>query len=157
MEAVNNVIPFQFETTEIRVVRNENGEPMFVAKDVCDVLEIGNSRMALQRLDDDQKGVSSIDTLGGFQSTSIVTESGLYTLVFGSRKPQAKRFTRWVTETVLPTLRKTGTYTVGQPTNESKVQSIDEICDALNKWAPLRNYYAGAGVPQEKLTAIVDL
>jgi hypothetical protein len=68
--------------------------------------------MALDRLDEDEKGVSSIDTLGGKQDMAVVNESGLYALILGSRKPEAKRFKRWVTHEVLPSIRKTGTYAV---------------------------------------------
>ncbi|MDV8005010.1 phage antirepressor [Rhodococcus sp. IEGM 1318] len=87
-----------------------NGEPAFNAADVCSILDIRNSRDAISRLDDDEKGVGTTDTLGGMQSATYVTESGLYSLVFTSRKPEAKAFKRWITGTVLPALRKTGTY-----------------------------------------------
>lgn len=87
-----------------------NNEPWFVAVDVCRALELTNSRMAIERLDDDEKGVSSIDTLGGKQTMAIINEPGLYTLVLGSRKPEAKEFKRWVTHEVIPTIRKTGGY-----------------------------------------------
>ena len=66
--------------------------------------------MATERLDNDEKGVSSIDTPGGKQEMSIVNEPGLYTLVLGSRKPEAKAFKRWVTHEVIPSIRKTGGY-----------------------------------------------
>lgn len=96
----------------IRAVRGEDGEPMFVAKDVCRALGIGNSRQALQRLDNDEKGVSSIDTPGGEQQMQTVSEAGLYVLVLGSKKPEAKAFKRWVTHEVLPALRRDGGYMV---------------------------------------------
>lgn len=82
----------------------------FVAADVCRALEISNSRDAVARLDDDEKGVGSADTLGGKQGMQIINEPGLYTLVLGSRKPEAKTFKRWVTHEVLPAIRKTGSY-----------------------------------------------
>ena len=103
------VIPFQFESFQIRVVML-NGEPWWVAADVCAVLDLGNVSMALARLDDDEKGISSIDTLGGKQEMTIVNEPGLYSLILGSRKPEAKKFKRWVTHDVLPTIRQTGGY-----------------------------------------------
>ena len=98
----------QFGT--IRVTKDNNGEPWFVAKDVCDALDISNSRDALSRLDEDEKGVGLIDTLGGSQEMSIISESGLYSLSLGSRKPQAKPFKRWITHEVIPIIRKTGGY-----------------------------------------------
>lgn len=101
----------------IRIVM-QNDEPWFVAKDVCEALEISNSRDALSRLDDDEKGVASTDTLGGVQEVSIINEPGLYTLILGSRKPEAKAFKRWVTHDILPAIRKTGHYaTPGAMTN----------------------------------------
>lgn len=100
---------FNFKDLQVRTVLVEN-EPWFVAKDVCDVLELSNSRMALERLDDDEKGVSSIDTLGGSQEMQTVNEYGLYSLVLGSRKPEAKEFKRWITHEVIPSIRKHGAY-----------------------------------------------
>lgn len=87
-----------------------NGEPWFVAADVCKALEIQNNRDAISRLDADEKGVASTDTLGGKQELTIVNEPGLYALVLGSRKPEAKAFKRWITHEVIPTIRKHGAY-----------------------------------------------
>ena len=98
---------------EIRVVEID-GEPWLVAKDVCDCLEIKNSRDALSRLDEDEKGVALTDTLGGSQKINIVNEYGLYNLILSSRKPEAKEFKRWVTHDVLPSIRKTGRYDLSQ-------------------------------------------
>jgi prophage antirepressor-like protein len=100
---------FNYHNREVRTVIIEN-EPWFVAKDVCEVLEIGNTTMAVQRLPDLMKGVNSIDTLGGKQQVSIVSESGVYKLVFTSRKPEAEKFTDWLATEVIPSIRKTGTY-----------------------------------------------
>ena len=102
----------QFGT--VRAVRGEDGEPMFVAKDVCAALGLGNSRQALARLDDDEKGVISTDTPGGEQQMQAVNEPGLYVLVLSSRKPEAKAFKRWVTHEVLPALRRDGGYMVAR-------------------------------------------
>lgn len=97
------------EFGEVRTVEIE-GAPWFVAVDVCRALEIGNSRQALVRLDDDEKGVISNDTLGGKQEMATVSEAGLYALVLSSRKPEAKAFKRWITHEVLPTIRQHGAY-----------------------------------------------
>lgn len=94
---------------QIRVI-DRGGEPWFVAADVCRALEIQNNRDVLSRLDDDEKGVALIDTLGGQQEMSIVNEPGLYSLVLGSRKPEAKAFKRWITHEVVPAIRKHGVY-----------------------------------------------
>lgn len=96
----------------IRVVRDENGEPWFVAKDVLDVLDL--DKTALRKLDEDEKGVDSIHTPGGEQQMTTVTEPGFYKLVMRSRKPEAKAFQRWVTHEVLPALRREGGYMVAR-------------------------------------------
>lgn len=105
-----NLMTYSFEGATVRTMKDAQGEPWFVAADVCAVLEIGNTSMALGRLDDDEKGISSTDTLGGTQQVATVNESGLYSLILGSRKPEAKRFKKWVTGDVLPSIRKTGSY-----------------------------------------------
>ena len=105
-------MPQIFENKEfgkIRVVEH-SGAPWFVGKDVCDCLEIGNSRDAAASLDDDEKGVALIDTPGGKQEMSIISEPGLYSLVLRSRKPEAKAFKRWIVHEVLPAIRKHGGY-----------------------------------------------
>ena len=96
----------------LRVVRSEQGDPWFVGKDVCVCLEIGNSRDAVASLDDDEKGVGIIDTPGGKQEMSIVSEPGLYSLILRSRKPEAKAFKRWVTHDILPSIRRSGGYVI---------------------------------------------
>lgn len=101
------------EFGQMRVI-NKNDEPWFVASDVCRALEISNNRDALNRLDADEKDVALTDTLGGQQQMSIVNEPGLYSLVLGSRKPEAKAFKRWITHEVIPSIRKTGGYIAGQ-------------------------------------------
>ena len=79
-----------------------------MAADVCKALELGNPSMTVERLDDDEKGISTIDTLGGKQRMTIINEPGLYSLVLSSRKPEAKAFRRWITHEVIPTIRKYG-------------------------------------------------
>lgn len=107
-----NVIPRVFNNDELGSVRvvEMDGEPWFVSADVCRILGIGNSRDAARRLDEDEKGVVLIDTLGGCQQMSIVNEPGLYSLILGSRKLEAKAFKRWVTHEVIPSIRKHGAY-----------------------------------------------
>ncbi len=114
---MNEVTVFSFQNQhEIRTVIRD-GEPWFVAKDICDILELTDVSQTVQSLDDDEKGTYSIRTLGGNQRMSVVSESGLYALVFKSRKPEAKAFRKWVTSDVLPAIRKTGQYT--RPTMSS--------------------------------------
>ena len=100
------------EFGSIRALLDENGEPCFVTKDVLGILDL--DRTALRKLDDDEKGVDLIHTLGGNQEVSTVTEPGFYKLVMRSRKPEAKAFQRWVTHEVLPALRRDGGYMVAR-------------------------------------------
>jgi prophage antirepressor-like protein len=102
--------PFDFEGRQVRIITDAQGEPWFVAADVLSTISL--DRKALERLDDDEKGVNSIHTPGGIQEMTTVNEPGLYALVLGSRKAEAKRFKRWVTHEVLPAIRKTGSYAV---------------------------------------------
>lgn len=96
------------EFGEVRVVEHE-GQPWFVAKDVCDNLGLDTSNLS-KMLDEDEKGTYSIRTPGGPQEMSIISEPGLYSLVLRSRKPEAKRFKRWIVHEVIPSIRKTGGY-----------------------------------------------
>lgn len=95
---------------EVRVRVDERGEPWFVAKDVCDILGVANNRDAVSRLDADERMSVLPTALGGSQKMVAVSESGLYRLIFESRKPEARAFRRWVTHEVLPSIRKTGLY-----------------------------------------------
>lgn len=109
------VTPFLFEGNDVRVISTADGEPWFVAADVCRCLEIGNPRDAVKRLDTDEKmTVDNTDghsgQRGGAQEFNIVNEAGLYRLIFTSRKAAAERFKRWLAHDVLPALRRTGVY-----------------------------------------------
>lgn len=106
MSAIQN---FAFEEHLVRVV-DRDGVPWFVANDVCKCLDLSNPRKAVADLDDDEKGVTTGDTLGGQQALNIVSEPGVYRLVFRSRKPEAERFKRWLAHDVLPQIRRTGKY-----------------------------------------------
>lgn len=102
---------FAFNGVEIRTVLIDS-EPWWVAADVCTVLHHTNPTVAVAGLDEDEKGLSEVETPGGPQQMVIVNEPGLYSLTFRSRKKEAKAFKRWVTHEVLPAIRKTGTYSV---------------------------------------------
>jgi len=106
---MNELQIFSYDGKDVRTVEKD-GSTWWVLKDVCEILEIGNSRDVTARLDDDEKGVGTIDTLGGNQELTVVSESGLYSVILLSRKPEAKSFKRWITHEVLPSLRKHGAY-----------------------------------------------
>ena len=119
---------------DVRVI-DRDGEPWFVAADVCRALEIRNSRDAMSRLDDDEKGVASTDTLGGMQEMSVVNEPGLYALVLGSRKPDAKAFKRWITHEVIPSIRKHGMYAMDNLLNNPELffATVDKLREERQK------------------------
>lgn len=102
---------FLFDVQGVRVVGTAE-QPWFVAQDVCIALDIKETHRAIAGLDEDEKGRHTVTTLGGPQEMSTVNESGLYSLIFRSRKEQARVFRKWVTSEVLPALRKTGSYQV---------------------------------------------
>ena len=116
------VVPYQFENQEVRVIRDGSGELLFVAADVCAALDLPATHKAVARLDADEKGRNSIPTPGGSQEMTVVNESGLYNLILGSRKPKAKAFKRWVTHEVLPSIRRTGQYAAAQAGQPGKQQ-----------------------------------
>ena len=107
---MSSVQPFDFEGTPVRTITFETGQTWWVLKDVANVLAIANPRNVSARLDEDQKAVYSMDTLGGAQATTIINESGLYDAILRSDKPEARRFRKWVTGEVLPQIRRTGGY-----------------------------------------------
>jgi prophage antirepressor-like protein len=104
------IIPFEYESYQVRVIQDENDDPWWVAKDVCEILDLDVSQT--RRLDDDEKGLREMQTLGGPQAMVCVNESGLYNLIIRSNKPEAKKFRKWITSEVLPTIRKTGGYEI---------------------------------------------
>ena len=95
-------------------MRGEDGEPMFIAGDVAKILGYGDATHMTRRLEDDEKGLRSVETPGGTQMANVITEPGLYSAILGSRVPEAKAFKRWVTHEVLPALRRDGGYMVAR-------------------------------------------
>jgi anti-repressor protein len=128
----NQLQIFNYEDKQVRTVQRD-GETWWVLKDVCAVLEIGNNRDVAVRLDDYEKGVDRIDALGGAQEMTVIRESGLYNVIFLSRKPEAKKFRKWVTAEVLPSIRKRGAYLTPEMAREvlARPDVIVEIAAAL--------------------------
>ena len=118
-ENTTQIIPFFFGTKEIRSVLID-GEPWFVAKDVCDVLDLENVTKAVESLDEDELTLLQVRAGGQRREMNCVNESGLYALIFKSRKPQARAFRKWVTSEVLPALRKHGHYETPGHRRESR-------------------------------------
>ncbi|MDR3533408.1 MAG: BRO family protein [Rhodopila sp.] len=112
----DRITPFLFDGDIIVRVIGINGIPWFVASDVCRALGLTNPTETVSSLDEDEKGISRADTLGGQQEVIIISESGVYVLIFKSREPHAVRFRKWVTSEVLPALRERGHYVAGEVT-----------------------------------------
>lgn len=130
----NELKIFNYCDNQVRTVEKD-GELWFVLKDVCDVLDLSNSRRVAERLDEDEKDVTSSYTPGGTQKMSIINESGLYNVIMLSRKEEAKKFKRWVTHEVLPSIRKHGAYITPQTIREymSKPEHWIELFQTLQK------------------------
>ena len=107
---MNHIRPFKFGDQQVRVITDDQGEPWFVAADICRVLTISKPENTYGRLDDDEKDTHIVGSPGGQQEMVTINESGLYSLILTSRKPSAKKFKKWVTAEVLPSIRKTGGY-----------------------------------------------
>jgi anti-repressor protein len=112
---MSNIIPFEFENMAVRVIPDEAGEPWFVAADVCRILELANPSQAIRVLDPDERGLRNVETPSAPQEMAVISEPGLYKLMGRSRKPEARRFDRWVRHEVLPSIRKTGSYGAPDP------------------------------------------
>ncbi|QYG01883.1 BRO family protein [Massilia sp. NP310] len=123
---MSGLIPFKFEKFDIRV-SVESGEPFFNVGDLCMALGFGNSRQAVDtHVDpDDVQKMDAIDSMGRTQQANHVNESGMYALILGATKAEAKRFKKWVTSEVLPTIRKTGSFSAAPPSRlDSAVQAL---------------------------------
>jgi len=126
---------FNYGPQAVRTLMVE-GEPAFIARDLCAVLDIRNTNDAISALDDDEKGVAITDTLGGAQSMAYVTEAGMYSLVLRSRKPEAKAFKRWITHEVLPAIRKNGSFGV-PATPQTYAEALRELASSVEAQAAL--------------------
>jgi prophage antirepressor-like protein len=125
---MSNLIPFQFESYSLRVITGDNGEPLFVGKDLCEALGYKDTTNAMKQ---HCKGVAKhhpLQTAGGQQDIRVLTEPDMYRLIAGSQLPAAQRFEAWVFDEVLPSIRKTGSYTKIEPTAKpSLVQPAKEF------------------------------
>ena len=122
---MNTMQVFDFKENPVRII-HENNDPWFHAGDVCGALGYGNPRQAVESHvdEDDVQRLDTIDALGRTQQVNFVNESGVYALIFGSTKPEAKAFKRWVTHDILPALRKDGHYIIDQDTNTAIKQYL---------------------------------
>lgn len=138
---MNKMQIFNYGEIPVRTIL-QNDEPWWVLTDVCQVLSLGSPHKVANRLDLDEKGRNQIPTPGGNQEMTIINESGLYKVILRSDKPEAKRFTRWVTHEVLPAIRKTGTYSVAPTTPqtvEQRTLTTDDYIGAARIVSDCRN------------------
>jgi prophage antirepressor-like protein len=140
---VSALTPFAFEDHLVRIV-TQDGEPWFVANDVCRALGLVNPRKAVGALDVDEKGVTIGDTLGGAQEMTVISEAGTYRLVFTSRKPEAEKFKRWLAHEVLPAIRRTGRWDAIDGAGEAPEErsdhekrfALDQVTEARITFGP---------------------
>ena len=127
---MNDIIPFSYDQIEVSVLVDDDGNPWWIAKDVCRVLGIGDISQAVERLDDDEKLMRALHVSGQNRDVWTVNEPGLYSLIIRSNKPEAIKFKRWITHEVLPSIRKTGKYEVG---NVTELDLIIQSAQAMKK------------------------
>lgn len=146
------------EFGQMRTIK-DRGEIWFVSKDVCSALDIKNTSDAVSRLAVDEKGIDSIDTPGGKQEMSVVNEFGLYNLVLGSRKEEAKKFKRWITHEVIPQIRKTGSYSASEPQDDLSValQLNQQVGTALKEIQQQKEEVAAVKGDIEELKDKIDV
>lgn len=131
---MNDLQIFTYESREVRTVMRD-GEPWFVLKDVCRVLDIADHKVVARRLEKDEVcQIPLADSMGRKQDTTIINESGLYNVILRSDKPEAKPFRKWVTAEVLPSIRRTGSYSTDQtlPDSQKAYQLVVEAEAKLN-------------------------
>ena len=149
-QEVAALAPFAYQGHQVRVTTDEHGVTWFVAADVCAVLDISNPSDALSRLDDDEKTLISNEGQGRREAPTMnaVNEPGLYSLILGSRKPEAKAFKRWVTHEVLPAIRRTGSY--GVPAAPTLTPGIHVVARSQRQaswlWAEAVERHVGAAL-----------
>lgn len=128
-----NLTTFNFNENQVRTLLI-NDEPWFVASDVAQALDYRTAYDLIRILDEFEKGTHIVRTLGGEQDMSVINESGLFSAILRSRKPEAKAFKKWVTSEVLPMLRKTGSYSLSNEIPQiGKLKPLAEDCMALNQ------------------------
>jgi prophage antirepressor-like protein len=148
---MNNIQIFKYENNDVRTVEM-NGEPWFVLKDVCAVLGISHITDTAKRMDEDEVGQTEvIDSMGRKQSTYVINESGLYNVILRSDKPEAKPFRKWVTGTVLPSIRKHGAYMTHE-TLQAAILNPDTMIQLCQQLKAEQDKNAALQVANSKLT-----
>lgn len=142
-QKMNGFQPFVFEGIEIKFIPQDNSFSCVLA-DVCRILGIGNASDVARRIPESEKGVDTIDTLGGKQRVVTISEPGLYRVIFESRKPEAERMKSWVFSEVLPAIRKTGTYSA--PKSDTHLMKVANQFEGAIKIANLLGFKGNQGL-----------
>jgi prophage antirepressor-like protein len=149
---MNELTVYKFKQSDVRILKDEKGEPWFVAKDVCDILEFSGNSRPLRSLDDQDKATVPIKH-GEYEGNQvIVNESGLYKLIFKSRIPKAKEFQNWVTREVLPSIRKTGVYVTP---GAGSIDTLHALKILIDKQIELEQRMDKYEAKQQAVTAIL--
>ncbi|MCE5291584.1 MAG: phage antirepressor KilAC domain-containing protein [Nocardiaceae bacterium] len=144
------IVPFNYSGSDVRSLTID-GDPWFIAADSLALLEL--NRSSLTALDDDEKGVHTMDTPGGVQSVGIISEAGFYSLILRSRKPEAKQIRRWLTHEVLPAIRKTGAYSTAPALTDDQLihralevsaRRVSELTERLAEVEPIAEKFLNA-------------
>lgn len=144
---MSDVTLFDFNGAGIRTLTDQEGTPWFVAADLADVLGYSSSRAMSRSLDEDEKGVQKLHSLGGAQDFTLVNESGIYHAIFMSQRSEAKAFRKWVTSEVLPNLRKTGHHALEGSALDAQMQQ---------RTVGFRSLFRAYGAKTPPLTAIIE-
>ncbi|KSI19970.1 phage antirepressor, partial [Pseudomonas aeruginosa] len=127
-----NLIPYDFNSKQVQVLVDENGEPWFIAMEIAEILGYSDAYEMTKRLDDDEKQNRQIAGFGP-RGASTINESGLYSAIIGSNKPEAKPFKRWVTHDVLPSIRRTGSYSIGHQQAPALTSDACQIIESMSR------------------------
>ncbi len=141
---------FLFEGQNVRITLDDKGDPWFVLSDVGRVLNLISPHKSIENLDEDEKGWSQTPTLGGLQKLRTISESGLYVLIIRSDKPEARRFRKWVTNEVLPSIRKTGSYSL-----HHKIPDFTKIPETYEELMFHHQYVVGACIKLQKENEVI--
>ena len=150
----NELQLFNYNDAPIRVIENNNGELWFIAKDVCNILELADVSMSVSKLDNDEKLVQKFFVAGQNRDVITINESGLYALIMRSNKPEARKFTKWITSEVIPSIRKTGSYSIAQRKGQKRLDTSKRIDKKPTRFYNVTKLAKDLCIPVDKLEYI---
>ena len=150
----NELQLFNYNDAPIRVIENNNGELWFIAKDVCNILELADVSMSVSKLDNDEKLVQKFFVAGQNRDVITINESGLYALIMRSNKPEARKFTKWITSEVIPSIRKTGSYSIAQRKGQKRLDTSKRIDKKRTRFYNMTKLAKDLCIPVDKLEYI---